>query len=275
MRLSPPWIFMPCTRGLVSPAGVHIGIALASTWQLAQRGCVTTASIRFHASNPSARLTLPGGSASLTISSLAATIPVRAAIDEAAITTAIRELFMARPSHEIDELVEGHFADPLSGRREDCVGKRGRGGRNGRFADASHFGIVLESANLDEWTLIDPHGFVVVVVGLLHRALCVSEFAVDGVAEPPDHPSLHLVLEIDGIDDLADVDSDPDLVDPDALVRRRDFDDFGRRRPERFHERDAPAFAVAERSLPIRHLRERLQQLAVGRNRAHLDARLQ
>jgi hypothetical protein len=78
----------------------HIGIALASTWQLAQRGCVTTASIRFHASNPSARLTLPGGSASLTISSLAATIPVRAAIDEAAITTAIRELFMARPSHE-------------------------------------------------------------------------------------------------------------------------------------------------------------------------------
>src|SRR4029077_2352234 len=122
MRLTPPWIFMPCTRGLVSPAGVHIGIALASTWQLAQRGCVTTASIRFHASNPPAPLTLPGGSASLTISSLAAT---RVAIDEAAITTAIRELFMARPSHEIDELVEGHFADPLSGRREDRVGERG------------------------------------------------------------------------------------------------------------------------------------------------------
>ena len=56
---------MPCTRGLVSPAGVQIGIALASTWQLAQRGCVTTASIRFQASSPSARLTLPGGSASL------------------------------------------------------------------------------------------------------------------------------------------------------------------------------------------------------------------
>src|ERR1700758_5763573 len=96
MRLSPPWIFMPCTRGLVSPAGVHIGIALASTWQLAQRGCVTTASILFQASSPSARLTLPGGSASLAASPLATTIPVRAEIDEAANTMAIQDLFMAR-----------------------------------------------------------------------------------------------------------------------------------------------------------------------------------
>src|SRR4029077_1789542 len=189
MRLTPPWIFMPCTRGLVSPAGVHIGIALASTWQLAQRGCVTTASIRFHASNPSALLTLPGGSASLMISSLAATIPVRAAIDEAAaITTAIRDPFMARPSHEIDELVEGHFADPLSGRREYGVRERGSGGRNWRLSDAPHFGVVLKSANFDDRTLVDPHGFVVVVVGLLNRAVCVSEFAVDRVAKPPNDP---------------------------------------------------------------------------------------
>src|SRR5215813_1419885 len=104
MRLSPPWMFMPWTRGLVSPAGVHIGIALASTWQLAQRGCVTTASILFQASSPSARLTLPGGNASLLVSSLAATIPVSAAIDEAANATAIKDPFMAHTSHEIDEL---------------------------------------------------------------------------------------------------------------------------------------------------------------------------
>src|SRR5215470_45259 len=101
MRLFPPWIFMPCTRGLLSPAGVQIGIALASTWQLAQRGCVTTASILFQASSPSARLTLPGGSASLAASlagwPLVTTIPVRAAIDEAANAIAIRDLFMARP----------------------------------------------------------------------------------------------------------------------------------------------------------------------------------
>jgi hypothetical protein len=43
------------------------------------------------------------------------------------------------------------------------------------------------------------------------------------VAEPPDHAALHLVLEVDGIDDLADVDRDPDLVDPDALVGRPYF----------------------------------------------------
>jgi hypothetical protein len=41
------------------------------------------------------------------------------------------------------------------------------------------------------------------------------------VAEPPDHPSLHLVLEVYGIDHLGDVDRDPDPVDPDALVRRK------------------------------------------------------
>src|SRR5882757_3216398 len=82
-------------------------------------------------------------------------------------------------SHEIDELVEGHFADTLSGRREYRVGERGCGRWNRRFSDTSHFGIVLKSANFDNRTLVDPHGFVVVVVGLLHRALCVSELAVD------------------------------------------------------------------------------------------------
>jgi hypothetical protein len=51
---------------------------------------------------------------------------------------------------------------------------------------------------------------MVVVVGLLHRALCVSEFAIDRVAESPDYPSLHLVFEVGGIDDRADIDRDPD-----------------------------------------------------------------
>src|SRR5215475_12341929 len=166
MRLSPPWIFIPCTLDLVSPAGVQIGIALASTWQLAQRGCVTTASIRVQALSPSARLTLPGRNASLLgASSLAATIPAKAVIDETANTSAIRDRFIGSPSHEIDELVEGHFADPLSGRREDRIGKRGRGRGHGRLPDTSHLGIVLEPAHLDHRTLIDPHRFVVIVVG--------------------------------------------------------------------------------------------------------------
>src|SRR6516165_5558412 len=107
MPLSPPRMFMPCTRGLVSPAGVHIGIALASTWQLAQRGCVTTASIFFQASRPSARLTLPGGSASFAASPLATPIPMGAAIDEAANAIAIRDLFMARSHTKSMNLLKG------------------------------------------------------------------------------------------------------------------------------------------------------------------------
>src|SRR6516225_6131063 len=164
------------------------------------------------------------------------------------------EISSCSPSHEINELVEGHFAYTLSGRREYRVGERGCGRRNRRFSDASHFWIVLKPANFDNRTLVDPHGFVVVVVGLLHRTLCVSEFAVDRVAEPPDAPSLHLVLEVDGVDDLADIGRDPDLVDPDASVRHGHFDDFRRRCPKSLDERYAPSPAVTKRSLPIRHL---------------------
>src|SRR5262249_14112493 len=148
------------------------------------------------------------------------------------------------------ELVEGHFADPLSGRREYRIGERWCGRRNRRLPQTSHFGIVLKPANFDNRTLVDPHGFVADVSGLLHRALCVSEFAIDRVAEPPDDASLHLILEVDGIDDLADIGRNPDLVDSDASVRRRHFDDFGYRCPKRLDERDTTALAMTKRSLP-------------------------
>ncbi len=92
---------------------------------------------------------------------------------------------------------------------------------------------------------------MVVVVGLLHRAPCVGQLAVDGVAEAPDNPSLHLVFEVDGIDDLADIDCDPDLIDPDAAIRHGHLDDFGDRCPERLDECDATPSAVAERPLPV------------------------
>ena len=43
----------------------------------------------------------------------------------------------------------------------------------------------------------------------------------------------------DGIDDLADIGRDPDLVDLDASVRHCHFDDFGCRCPKRLDERYA------------------------------------
>ena len=237
---------MPCTRGLVSPAGVHIGMALASTWQLAQRGCVTTASILFQASSPLARLTLPGGSASLAASSLATTIPVRATIDEAANASAIRTFFMARPHTKSMNLLKGISRMRFPVAAKIALASAGAAGGTGGSPTPLHLGIVLQSANLDDRTLVDPHRFVVVVVGLLHRALCVGEFAVDGVAEPPDDAALHLVFEVDGIDDLADIGRDPDLVDPDASVRHGHFDDFGRRRPKGLDERHAASLALTQ-----------------------------
>src|SRR3546814_2269250 len=85
----------------------------------------------------------------------------------------------------------------------------------------SDFFELLQPPRFDYRTLVEPHALMSLVVRLFHPSACIGEFAIHGMAQPPEDAALHLSLEIDRIEHAADIGSHPDLVDLDAAVRDR------------------------------------------------------
>src|SRR6056297_2491192 len=65
-------------------------------------------------------------------------------------------LFLAA-SNEIDELIEGRLAQPLSCGCMDCVAEGRERRRGRRFAYSADPGVVFEGAHMDRGALIQPH----------------------------------------------------------------------------------------------------------------------
>src|SRR3546814_20061942 len=93
------------------------------------------------------------------------------------------------------------------------------------------------------------------------------------MAQPPEDAALHLSLEIDRIEHAADIGSHPDLVDLDAAVRRRHFDDLRHRNTHGLHKGHAAALAIAKRPLPVRPLLDSYERPSEGLELTHNENR--
>src|SRR3546814_20753079 len=88
------------------------------------------------------------------------------------------------------------------------------------------------------------------VVRLFHPSACIGEFAIHGMAQPPEDAALHLSLEIDRIEHAADIGSHHALVDLGAAVRRRPFDDLHPRNTNAPPKGHTAALTLPNRPLP-------------------------
>jgi hypothetical protein len=74
------------------------------------------------------------------------------------------------------------------------------------------------------------------------------------VAELPDDATLNLIVEVFGIQNSADLNSDKDFVDPNAALRRRDFDHLSNGHAKRQREGDTAPTILSGIAAPARHL---------------------
>ncbi len=75
---------------------------------------------------------------------------------------------MARPHTKSMNLLKGISRIRFPVAAKIALASAGAAGGTGGSPTPPHLGIVLKPAHFDHRTLVDPHRFVVVVVGLLH-----------------------------------------------------------------------------------------------------------
>ena len=128
---------------------------------------------------------------------------------------------------KVDLLVQRQLADAFSRGGEDGVGKRRSGRWNRGLADSADGAAVVDRSDLDRRRLVETQALERMKVGLFGHSVLVGQFAIDGVAQSPDHAALNLVLEIFGVEHFADLGRNEHLVDLDTARRVGHLNDLG------------------------------------------------
>ena len=103
------------------------------------------------------------------------------------------------------------------------------------------------------------HAGVRMKIGLLRHAIGIGDLAIHCVTQAPHHCALDLVVEINRINNGANVGSNEDLVDADASGCVADLDHLGGRYAKAVDESDAAAAIRSRVRAPPGHFRDGFQ----------------